>query len=127
MDTLSYCNRRSLRVIGSGDAGTVLLVRIVGGDIDVLRYDSGGGECVVERRVHVPRVREHWNMGPWCFLDRSDEAAAHGSIALCDILCDPEFICKFAADVKNLKLGRVKRRFDRSFPYELPWTISMCL
>ncbi|CAL4898332.1 unnamed protein product [Urochloa decumbens] len=119
--TISY-NTTNLRVIG-GDAGTVHLVRIVGSDLEVLRYARGtGGECTVERRVCVPRL--------WCFLDRADWVVAHRSIALCDVLCDAEFISKFAADVKNLKLGHVQKRSHhsgRSLPYELPWTISVCL
>nr|TKW29241.1 hypothetical protein SEVIR_3G383400v2 [Setaria viridis] len=129
INLLSY-NRMELRVIG-GDVGTVHLVRIVGGDIEVLRY-ARRGACVVERRVRVPQAasteddrRELRRV--WCFFDRA-EAASPGSIALCDVLCDAEFVRKFSA-VQNLKLERVKWRKDggRTFPYELPWTISACL
>ncbi|CAN6334639.1 unnamed protein product [Urochloa humidicola] len=137
MDTLSY-SRANLRVIGSDVVGTVRLVRIVGRYLEVLRYAHGGssgiGECAVERRIRVPRLGKEREPRVWCFVDRADGKQARGSIALCDVLCDDaEFIRnrKFAADVRNLKLKHVEWRSDdvcRSyFPYELTWTISVCL
>ncbi|CAL4905651.1 unnamed protein product [Urochloa decumbens] len=129
-------NRMNLRVIG-GDAGTVHLVRIAYDELEVLRYARGGsngGECVVERRIRVPQMAiDEQNWGRWYyFSDTEDAAAPWRIIVLCDIVeCDDEYVWMFSADEMNIELQRVQKSMcrlgGRAFPYELPWTICVCL
>ncbi|CAM0148387.1 unnamed protein product [Urochloa decumbens] len=128
MDTLLY-RRANLRVIGGDIVGTTRLVRILGGNLEVLQYAHGSGSCdsgvcAVERRICLPCLFAEPQPLVWCFADRADGVEACGSVALCDVLCDDaEFIRnrKLAADVKNLRMERVEWLSDGgwSFPYEM--------
>ncbi|CAL4905650.1 unnamed protein product [Urochloa decumbens] len=131
-----YYDRMNLRVVGGG-AGAVHFVRIVRGDLEVLRYARGGGrECVVERRVNVSQVASidgDWRR--WYFSDdTSAEAASPGRILLFDHTCDYEFVCRLSAHRQDIQLEHVAvqkfsghRRQLVAFPYELPWTINACM
>ncbi|CAN6352145.1 unnamed protein product [Urochloa humidicola] len=147
-------NRSNLRVI-AGDTSSVRLVRISGDDLELLCYDRGFGACVVERRVRASQVdsidvgfgacveetsasqvgsideevRQYWYRR-WYFSGSADEAAVPGCVVLCDNKCDIEYVWMFSVDTQDIELQRVQklnRHGGQAFPYELPWTISVCL
>ncbi|CAN6356691.1 unnamed protein product [Urochloa humidicola] len=125
--------RSNLRVIG-GNTGSVHLVRIAGDDLEVLCYDRGVRACVVERRVRASQVPNDDDYMArllcrrWYFSDDTAEAAAPGSIVLCDNQCGVERVWMFSVDTRNIELERVQKlRNGRAFPYELPWIIRTCL
>ncbi|CAN6361528.1 unnamed protein product [Urochloa humidicola] len=117
----------------------VPLFRIAGGDdLEMLCHDRSA----VERRVRFSPVasNEHeakqqqygrrWER--WCFSDdTSDEEAAPGRIVLCDNHCEVEYVWMFSVHTQTIELQRIRKLSAdsgrRTFPYELPWTISACL
>uniref|UniRef100_A0A0D9XCH6 F-box domain-containing protein n=1 Tax=Leersia perrieri TaxID=77586 RepID=A0A0D9XCH6_9ORYZ len=128
-------DRWNFRVIGTNDgAGTVLLIRLVKNDLEVLRQIEGSKQWTVEKTLRLSELAIGLPRREDCSFEMTDGEhggyetkilAVIGRLVVLTPLYEYE-MCPFSIDLETMEVKRVycwvfRRGRSWVFPYEPPW------